>query len=52
MSSISCERLGHKVDLLHQARCGPVDRTADGRALELAAIQALRHFADGREHGR
>ena len=31
MSSISCERLGHEVDLLDQARCGPVDGTADGR---------------------
>jgi hypothetical protein len=51
VSSISCERLGHEVDLLDQARCGPVDRIADGRfGIRCDAGSAT--FADGSEQDR
>jgi hypothetical protein len=51
VSSISCEGLGHEVDLLDQARCGPVDWPADGRFV-IRCDAGSATFADGSEQGR
>jgi len=51
MSSISCECLSHKIDLIQQARCGSIDGTTDGR-FGIRRDTGSATFADGSEQDR